>query len=156
MKVLDISLHSSLTRLQWMSCADGAMVSGKEECHKITECLRWEGASDGHLVISTQARPPKAGCLWPCFQGGRLHALSGLSHPHSLKCFLIFRQTILCFSWCPLLLVFSLGTMKRAWLHLLLQPPFRCLYTLMRSSLSLFFSRLHSSSAQPFIIWKRF
>lgn len=47
------------------------------------------------------------------FPRRELHTLSGLSHPHSLKCFLVFTWTILCFSWCPLLLVFSLGTNEK-------------------------------------------
>lgn len=111
MKVLDTSLYSSLTRLEWMSCADGARGSGKDGYYKITECLRWEGTSDGHLV-----QPLRQGHL---NQSAYDHVSKEVSHPlqaqspSQTKCFLMFRWTIPSFSWCPSALILSLGTNEK-------------------------------------------
>lgn len=58
--------------------------------------------------------------------------VSILSHPHSKNSFLMFRGN-LCFSLYPLPLILSLDTTAFS-----LQPPFRHLYTLMRSLWVLF------------------
>lgn len=124
MKILDTPLYSSLTRLQWMSSADRAMVSGKDGYHKITECLRWEGTSHGHLVQLL----PWQGHLKQAAYGHvskEVSHLSGLSHPHRLSasscsdgpsCVSVGAHHLWSSHWAP---------MKSTWLHLLLQPPFR-------------------------------
>ena len=54
---------------------------------------------------------------------------------------------LLCFSFCPLPLVLSLGTTEKSLAPSSLHFAFSYLYTLIRSALSLLFSRLNSPSA---------
>ena len=54
------------------------------------------------------------------------------------------------FHFVPLLLVLLLGTIEKSLASPFLHPPFRYLYTLMRSPLSLLFSKLTSSSSLSF------
>ena len=61
----------------------------------------------------------------------------------------MFRANLLCYSLCPLPLVLSLGTTERGLAPSSLHPPFRYLYTLIRSPWA--FLRLNSLSTQPFI-----
>jgi len=63
------------------------------------------------------------------------------------KCFLKPRQHLLHFGVCLWPLVPSLGTTEKSLALASLYPPFRYLYTLMRSLLSLFFSWLNSPSS---------
>ena len=63
-------------------------------------------------------------------QPWRLHKLSGqpvpvLGHPHSKMCFLMFRQSLSCFSLCPLPLVLSLHTTEKNLALSPLHPTFR-------------------------------
>ena len=48
------------------------------------------------------------------------------------KCFLMFRQSLLCFSLCPLPLVLSLGSTEKSLTPSSVHPSCRYLYTLMR------------------------
>ena len=65
--------------------------------------------------------------------------------PSVVKCFLIFREDLLCFRLCPLPLVLALGTTERVWLcHLCTLPS--GIY-IAKIPLSLLFSRLNSSSS---------
>ena len=59
------------------------------------------------------------------------------------KCFLMIRGNLLCFSLCPLPLILSLGTVEKSLALFSLYPPFRYLYTLIRSPLSYLLSRLN-------------
>jgi len=68
------------------------------------------------------------------------------------NCFLIFIGNLLCFRLGPLPLVLALGTTEKSLALSSFHAPFRYLYTLRRSPLSLPFSRLNSPSSQPFLI----
>ena len=80
-------------------------------------------------------------CVYIAFeylQGGSFHSLPGqpvpvLGHPHSKKCFLIFRGNIPCFSLCSLPLDLSLGTTEKSLALSSLHLPFSYLYMLTRS-----------------------
>ena len=105
---------------------------------------------------------PRAGCLGTCpdsfahHQGWRFHNLSGqlvpvLGHPHSKKCFSLFRQHLLCFSLCPLPLVLSLDTAEEAGYLFFTLSLQKQLYTLMRSCMSLAFQAEQFQLFQPFL-----
>lgn len=104
------------------------------------------------------AKPPEPvfqGHLWVAFeylQGRRFQKLGCvpmLRHPFCKS--VSWCWSLLCFSLCQLSLVLSLGTAEdpgSSSLH----APFRVLYTVMRSCLSLLFSRPNSSlSSQPLL-----
>jgi len=63
-----------------------------------------------------------------------------------MESFLVFRWNQLCSSLSPLSLVLTRGTMVKSMDPPSLHPPFRSLYTLLRFSLSLIFSRLNNLS----------
>ena len=67
----------------------------------------------------------------------------------------MFRWNHLCFSLCPLLLVVSLGTTENILIWWSCHPPFGHLYTFMRSTLSLLFSRLNNPSSLSLSSQKR-
>lgn len=66
------------------------------------------------------------------------------------NCFLMFRQGLLCFIWCPLLLFMSLNTAEKT-LAPCLYPSFTYLCTLMGFSLS-FLQAEQSQLSQLFLI----
>jgi len=81
--------------------------------HSIRQWLRLEGTSGCHLVqYPCSSRATWSDCwrlsAFKYLQEWRLHKLSEkpvpmLGHPHSKKtCFLMLRQSLLCFSLCPL------------------------------------------------------
>lgn len=77
-----------------------------------------------------------------CFQQrwGIVLLSSDLSGELSLKIsFLLFRGNLLCMSFCPLPLVLSLYTTEKSLTQLVLHPPFRNLYGLIRFLLGLLF-----------------
>jgi len=83
-------------------------------------------------------------------QGWRLHNLPGqpvsvLGHLHSKKVFTDETWNLLCFGFCPLTLVLSLGTTEKRLAPSSLHPPFRYLHTSV-IPLSFLFSRLSSAS----------
>lgn len=94
MKVLDTSLYickgyvpyqAAVDILRWWS--NGVRERWISQNYRMLEVGGDFWWSPG--VTPTQARPPKAACLWPCFQGGRLHTLSwaqSLSQSKVLPC----------------------------------------------------------------------
>lgn len=95
--------------------------------HRLVEVRRdlWWSSSptplleQGHLVHVAQVHVQVG---FDYFQRKILHNLSGqlvpvLCHPHGKKFFLIFKWNLLCFSFCLLLLVLSLGSTKKSAQH---------------------------------------
>ena len=70
-------------------------------------------------------------------------------------CLLMFRWNLLCFNWCPLPLLLPLGTTEKSLALPFLHHPFRHLYTLIRSTVSLLFSRLISPSSLSLSLQER-
>lgn len=101
---------------------------------KITEWLRLEGISAGHLV-----QPPTQAATSITDFPGKLLKISTqgdstTSITHIVKeCFLIFRWNFLYASLCPLPLALSLDTTGKSLTPSSLHPLFKYLYTMIRS-----------------------
>jgi len=89
----------------------------------------------GHLELLVQDHVQTA---FEYLQGWRFHNFPGqlvpaLSHPHRKKAFPDVQREPPVFSLCPLSVVLSLGTTEESLAPSSLHPPFRYLYTLIRS-----------------------
>ena len=115
---------------------------------KATKWLRLEGTSVGHLIQPPQLKQghlePRTMSRWLLSISREGDATTSLGNH---QCFLMFRQHLTCFSFCPLCLVLSLGIIEKSLAPSSLYLPFRYLYALMRTLLSLAFSRLNSLSS---------
>ena len=69
------------------------------------------------------------------------------------KCFLVFTWNLPCSSLCPLLLFLTLGTAEEC-SPLSFQPPFRYIYMLIISLMSVLFSRPKSSISLSLLSYK--
>lgn len=88
----------------------------------------------GHLQQAAQNQ-----IYFEYLQEWRIHYFSkqpvpGLSHPHGKKVFLIQRQLVVCFSWCPLPPALSPGITQNSLAPFSLHLPFRYFFTSIRSS----------------------
>lgn len=104
--------------------------------HRITEWLRLEDTSVCHTIHLETVFQPHVSLASTYLQEWRVHNLL-CEFSITLterKCFLVFRKSLLCFNMCPLPLVILLGTSGKS---LALHLPFRFLYSLLRSPLSL-------------------
>ena len=111
--------------------------------HRMAEVGRELWRSSGPIPLLEQGNlepvaQDRVQMAFELLQERRLYNLSGqpvvvLSHPHSKKCFLMFRWTLLCVSLCSLPLVLSLGVTEKNLALSSLHPPFRHLYTLIGS-----------------------
>lgn len=138
----------------WLICRDTRRDSGwapdkpKSQNHGITDWLKLEGTSWGHLVQPPSSRRlPRIRWLLKISKENNTTASLGnlylCSVTHRLKKnFLIIRETILCFNLCPLPLVLLLGTTGKSLGSLLFAASLQYLYTLMEFPLSLVFSRV--------------
>ena len=70
------------------------------------------------------------------------------------KCFLVFTWNLPCSSLCPLLLFLTLGTAEEC-SPLSFQPPFRYIYMLIISLMSVLFSRPKNSISLSLLSYKR-
>ena len=101
--------------------------------HSITEWLRYEGTSGGHLA---QEEHPEQGAQSSVqttledLQGGDPTACATCT---AQKCCLVLRGNTLCSSWCPRPPVPALGTTEQSLVLASWHSLFRDLRTLMRS-----------------------
>lgn len=121
-------------------------------CYRIREWLRWEGTSGPTPCLSTATqsrllrtvfRQPSVRWETPLSE----HPALVLWHLHSGKVYLDVQKTLV-FQFVPVAScpVTSLDTTEKSLSPSSLQPPFRNLYALVRSPLSLLFSKLNSPS----------
>lgn len=118
--------------------------------------------SSGPAALHKQRHPEQAVQVhvWAVsehLQGGRLHRLfgqPGLVLWTLKKCFLVFTWNLPCSSLCPLPLFLTLGTAEEC-TPLSFQPPFRYIYMLIITLMSLLFSRPKNSISLSLLSYKR-
>jgi len=153
------NLTSSSCRERNCSCVDGLILLFAGRIKWNHRMIRVWWTSGGHLVEPpAQTGPPRTGCTSPCpdcfWIPPRWDSLDKLIRCWEIltvnSLFLTFIQKFMCFSLCTLPILPSLGTPEKNIILSSLQHSLRYLYLLVRSPLSLHYSRLTGPAFSAF------